>query len=462
MHGMMRCETSAPGFPRRPPGIGKIHTSRTPDNLGIYFAKQSRYFPVKRTCGRSGLMNFLPGRNNLGLILAGIFLFSLPFSHTVALRLITLFTAAAIALVDWRRQNTPPVPCKLPLALWAGMAVLSLTWAIRVEYSFNEIMNEIVYSVVAFLTFYSLTATQREWRIFTGTMVAGFAVVAVVAVYWFAMGYDETIDSPHGGVGPHSTYLVIVLPLLMAVCLRTPSRGIPASLIWVLIPLLLLDGYGTRNRALWPAIAISIAVLAGLDVLRRRSIKVVALTLAAAALLVVFAGAQFVDATLAKNASTQKNAAGTLSVDAMVNMAKSDPRIALWKFSFDQIRQRPLTGAGFGRGAMGETLTQHFQKNELWHAHNIFLNYAIEMGLGGVVVLVLLFFAFGREFWKLYRAGDDTASLIGAAGIALLAGFITKNLTDDFFVRQNALLFWSIVGMSLGYGKRRTAGKQGD
>ena len=29
-----------------------------------------------------------------------------------------------------------------------------------------------------------------------------------------------------------------------------------------------------------------------------------------------------------------------------------------------------------------------------------------------------------------------------------------KNLTDDFFVRHNALVFWALNGMLLGLGQR--------
>jgi hypothetical protein len=32
---------------------------------------------------------------------------------------------------------------------------------------------------------------------------------------------------------------------------------------------------------------------------------------------------------------------------------------------------------------------------------------------------------------------------------------VIKNLTDDFFVRQNALLFWSLVGAGLGAAAAR-------
>ncbi len=84
------------------------------------------------------------------------------------------------------------------------------------------------------------------------------------------------------------------------------------------------------------------------------------------------------------------------------------------------------------------------------HAHNTFLNRALETGLAGLAAFVYPA-GFGRHRVPARRAErrPDTAA-IGAAGLALVAGVIVKNLTDDFFVRQNALLFWALVGAGLG------------
>jgi len=40
-------------------------------------------------------------------------------------------------------------------------------------------------------------------------------------------------------------------------------------------------------------------------------------------------------------------------------------------------------------------------------------------------------------------------------GVALIAGFAVKNLTDDFLFRSNAKEFWALSAMLLGYGVRR-------
>jgi len=39
--------------------------------------------------------------------------------------------------------------------------------------------------------------------------------------------------------------------------------------------------------------------------------------------------------------------------------------------------------------------------------------------------------------------------------MAMMAGVVVKNMTDIFFYRDNSLLFWSLVGLTLGYAKYR-------
>jgi len=91
----------------------------------------------------------------------------------------------------------------------------------------------------------------------------------------------------------------------------------------------------------------------------------------------------------------------------------------------------------------------------LMHAHNMFLNRALETGLPGVAGFVLLLGSVAIAFRRVARSANPGTAAIGAAGLALVAGVVIKNLTDDFFVRQNALLFWSLVGAGLGAAAAR-------
>jgi len=62
-----------------------------------------------------------------------------------------------------------------------------------------------------------------------------------------------------------------------------------------------------------------------------------------------------------------------------------------------------------------------------------------------MIALVLLFFALLRRFWELSRAEDRTVAMAGICGVLLIVGVVARNLTNDFFQRDLALLFWAVA-----------------
>jgi O-antigen ligase len=147
-----------------------------------------------------------------------------------------------------------------------------------------------------------------------------------------------------------------------------------------------------------------------------------------------------------------------MSPGGLLEFLTRDPRIALWEFSLRQIFAHPLAGTGFGVGSAKSVLAgQHFADPQLWHAHNIFLNYGLQMGIPGMIALLVILVAIAREFSSLYRSPDDTCSMLGAAGLAIVVGITVKSMTDVHLGRGNSLLFWSLIGMILGYGRRLLA-----
>ena len=122
-----------------------------------------------------------------------------------------------------------------------------------------------------------------------------------------------------------------------------------------------------------------------------------------------------------------------------------------------RIAEHPWIGAGLGKWTSSEAFVVQFGDPLLMHAHNTFLNRALETGLPGLAAFVYLLGSVVVAFLRVARSDDPDTAAIGAAGLALVAGVVLKNLTDDFFVRQNALLFWALVGAGLG-ARRRARG----
>ena len=132
-----------------------------------------------------------------------------------------------------------------------------------------------------------------------------------------------------------------------------------------------------------------------------------------------------------------------------------DPRLTTWPAVAARIVEHPLAGKGFGREIMKKAYPDLLSREypAVWHAHNLFLNYGMSMGIPGMIAIVLLFSALLRKFWQLSRAEDRVVAMAGICGVLLVVGVVARNLTNDFFQRDLALLFWSVAGMLLGYAQ---------
>ena len=138
----------------------------------------------------------------------------------------------------------------------------------------------------------------------------------------------------------------------------------------------------------------------------------------------------------------------------MTQTFTDDPRLALWELTAATIRARPWTGYGFGKSILEDELREALRNPMLSHAHNLFVSQWLQVGVLGLSAIVGLLGALAWRFVAFLRARDDALALVGLIGLALLAGFVVKNLTDDFLFRSNGKEFWAVCAMLLGYGAR--------
>jgi O-antigen ligase len=204
----------------------------------------------------------------------------------------------------------------------------------------------------------------------------------------------------------------------------------------------------TLNRTFWLAAAAEITIFALFSMRYWNSRFRAASMLAVGALVAALALFQVFTASESRIALA---APGT----GVWEFLSEDPRGDLWRFATSRIAEHPWIGEGLGKWTSREAFVAHFNDPLLMHAHNTFLNRALETGLPGLLALLLLLCQVAVAFRRVARSSDPGIAAIGAAGLALVAGVVAKNLTDDFFVRQNALLFWSIVGAGLGAAAAR-------
>ncbi len=122
-------------------------------------------------------------------------------------------------------------------------------------------------------------------------------------------------------------------------------------------------------------------------------------------------------------------------------------RLFYTQFSWDSISQFPLLGIGWGNFVWQmQSILTLFQAWVFQPVHNIYLLIAVESGLLGLVCFLLFLFYLFRKIFKNYF------------WLILVIAFLMLGFADHYFftLQQGQLLFWLILGISLGLENKKT------
>jgi O-antigen ligase len=387
---------------------------------------------------------------------SSLFLLVAPFTASAGWRAATLLVgfSAIVYLRGARDLSWPhPAPRALLAALlaWCLLAAASYFWSADPEHTLAELRREILYGALAFTVFY-LAADLSRWRIWWPAMLVGAVVLVVGESLRGALEPALGMRTWAGGDGALSTHLVILAPLLLPLAwgLRADEPPRPVHFFAALL-VLLAAAWATGNRMVWPALLLAFAVAA---IARQRAVhqlprlpKARYLTLAVLAVI----------AALAVNTALHRVSVHGVTPGIFAQSLQEDLRPRLWSIGLEQIARAPWLGHGFGReiaaGAFRPATPPLGNHPQLVHAHNVFLNVGVQLGLAGLALFAAVLLLLAREFARALRHGESAPA--GILGLAVLAGFVAKNMTDDFLFRHNGLVFWAVMGMLLGLTRRK-------
>jgi O-antigen ligase len=285
-------------------------------------------------------------------------------------------------------------------------------------------------------------------------IVAGLVVLTIMIIIEPFDPQATLQQSDYLTVGLLTTWIVTLAPLLAMLLFAGRRWRVRARLLLaVALPCLLVSAWLSGNRTVWVCFAsmLLVALIGSTrsrDAMPRLSARVLVMVLALLALMLalLLASMQF-------RANTQAPA-GTGALTFMLQ----DNRAPILRASADMIAERPLAGLGYANpniaGAFAARLEAPWLKNYVQHAHNVVLNHALQMGLTGALVILVLFAALAWTFLSRMPAGG-LARLAGLCGLALVTGVFLRNMTDDFFSRHTVQFFGAVLGMLLGLATRR-------
>lgn len=387
-------------------------------------------------------------RFDIGLLPFLLLLAVLPFPGTVALRLLCLAAAFAYTVYAWRRLAVPSFPIKAALAVWALVVLASLSYSVDPAYSLGEIKNELGYSMMTFVAFFAMSSNEKKVKWMLLALAASALLLCAGALsavfrsgYWDHAGW-------HGGIAAYATYLAAAAPavVLLGFFYTGVRLRYAAGLLLIIM---LAAGFHSGQRIVWLVLLFQVCVAL---LFFRTSFKIntarlglIIGLLTLSVLTVLF----YIQVNRFSNYEWYQPTVAEAKSDG-------DDRLYFWPKVSARILEQPMTGAGFGRGIMNKAYRDLIPKSnqELWHAHNVVLNYGLSMGVPGMLAIIFLFFALSRQYWQFCHASDRRLRLLGACGIALVGGVFARNMVNDLFMRDGALLFWALNGIFLGLGLR--------
>jgi O-antigen ligase len=396
--------------------------------------------------------------------------------------LLALIIAAWLAQGLARREITlPKAPLTVPMALLAGAMTVSLLAAS----SWREGLPEVAKWLQVLLLYLAVVAIlppQRIGWLIAGLLTAG-VLQALLGIYQFMtqsgpepfillgrfMRAYGTFRQPN----PYAGYLGLVAPLAisLAIWAWTAPRPVASMIrpsLWLRLALPLaaavisLGLLLSWSRGGWIAFALS--VLAILLALSRRS----APTLIVAggvvlALALVLGLSDLLPAPVVDRLAELQGYLGMVDVrqvevtDANFSVVE---RVAHWEAALAMWADHPWLGVGAGNYAVvyeNYALPRWYEP--LGHAHNVYLNFAAEAGLLGLLAYLGLWLAMGWQAVRTTVTSDRFVAALGAGVLGVLVHATVHNLFDNLWVQHMYLQLSLIMGMlAVASGNKMTMG----
>lgn len=147
----------------------------------------------------------------------------------------------------------------------------------------------------------------------------------------------------------------------------------------------------------------------------------------------------------------------------LLEMIGRDPtltgRTVLWEWGVRAILERPVTGWGFTgyfhspQGAIPSLYVPEFQNYEIAHFHNSYIQTAVDLGLPGLLVLILVLgYTTGAAY--LYARSTDTRTGVGLLMVMVI--FLIASPTEFLFINYNHFGSFALFALLFGLlGHRR-------
>lgn len=382
---------------------------------------------------------------------------------------IVLWLARGVA----RREimlRLPPLAGIMLLFIW--VAGLTLTQAFSWRDGLPEWLKWVEFGLLYVVAAQLLGPKSSKWLV-AGLFAGGLSQVALGAYQFVRQAGPEAFILPGGFMraygsfmqpNPYSGYLGYLAPVAASLGLWAGWRwwrerrkaDLFLALVLAGVTMALVAGIVMSwSRGGWLGLSAALAVVVAL-----RNWRTAALMAAAAAILVLaitLFGTSWLPSAIAGRVQDLGSYLGgpdparTEITDENFSVLE---RLAHWQAGARMFEDRPWLGVGIGNyGASYARYPQPHWYEPLGHAHNVFINFAAETGILGLVVFVMFWFGVALFAARMGWAGLGWISALATGVLGTWTYLTVHGLFDNLFVQHMqlqlalllAVLAWAAV-----------------
>ncbi len=275
--------------------------------------------------------------------------------------------------------------------------------------------------------------------------------------YWLYHGQEEYIE-PFAGritsvflhINPFAAFLNLVLPLALAVCVKSADRG-AARLGGICLFAAMLALFLTQSRGALLAFAVML-LLAFRYLVKDAGNRKRVLVQIIFALLIAVTAYQIRDRWVEQQASEYTVSGASATLDRLTGLDEATlTRLVIYGKAWDFFLSSPAIGVGYGNFPHLFAPSIEGGPDSAWDTHNLYLKLLSETGLIGA----LCYLGLVVVVWRLARSGLATAAapldgivffaVLGATATMLVHGLVDVMLDVPQFSGLLWLLFGTLV-----------------
>lgn len=369
--------------------------------------------------------------------------------------------AAGIAGLFWgiRWAGTGRLSLRSPADWTIGLLVLMIPvtlWATALPGQTIPQVLRLLNGIALYYVIVNGSTSMARMRILVyGFILAGLGlgIFAIFSVNWLTSGklpfiptsiYDHftllVADTVHPNV--MAGFLVILVPIALAVLLFDWNRLLWVHRLWIGFAFLFPTGILvlTKSRGAGLAFAMVLVLLAILR-WRRGWLALVTLVTVGAIMIYLLGITPLLESLLASD-----------------TISGIDGRLEIWSRAIYMIQDFPFTGVGMGSFTqVADTLYPFFlaAPGTIMHAHNLFLQVAVDLGLPGLIAWLGTYSLAVVAAWQVYAHGrlnhNGWFAGLGAGLLGSQMALVVHGMIDavTWGLVRPAPLIWALWGLTI-------------